>query len=153
MSAVPQIRAPELAALARRLDRVVSEGVSERAMRLIAGDLVRSTKRRIASTKAAPDGTPWLAWSDDYEARKRPGTMLKQSGALLRSITSIAGSDTIEIGSDDIKSAVHQYGHTVGSGPFAGRRIPARPYLGISDDDEAAIHARIIDDVRRRFAL
>lgn len=153
MTAVPQIRAPELAALARRIQRVTDEGVSAKAIRLIAGDLVRSTKRRIASEKTSPDGTPWYAWSDDYERRKRRGTMLYQSRTLHRSIVAIAGSDTIEVGSNDIKAAVHQFGHTVGSGPFAGSRIPARPYLGLSREDEQAVHDRIIDDVRRRFSL
>jgi phage virion morphogenesis protein len=148
----PVIRTAGLDALVRKLSRAVDTGVSRRAMTLIGNDLVRSTKRRIASEKRAPDGTPWVAWSDDYEAHKKPGTMLRQSGALHRSIASIVGDDQIEVGSDDIKAAVHQYGHTVTSGPFAGKHIPARPYLGLSDGDEASIHDRIIDDMRRRFA-
>lgn len=146
------LHAPELSALTRKIDRVLSQGVSDRCLRLIAGDLVRSTKRRIMSEKREPDGTPWVAWSDAYERSKRPGTMLKQSGALHRSIQSIVGSDSIEIGSDNIKAAVHQFGHTVRSGAFAGSYIPARRYLGFSDADERAIHDRMIEDVRKRFA-
>lgn len=146
------LHAPELSALTRKIDRVLSQGVSDRCLRLIAGDLVRSTKRRILSEKREPDGTPWVAWSDAYEASKKPGTMLKQSGALHRSIQSIVGSDSIEIGSDNIKAAVHQFGHAVRSGAFAGSYIPARRYLGFSDADERAIHDRMIEDVRKRFA-
>lgn len=152
MSAVPQLHAPELDALVRRLNRAMDEGVSQKAMRLIGADLVRSTRKRITSTKSDPDGTPWVAWSDDYEARKKPGTMLRQSRALERSIVGVVSGDTIEVGSADIKSAVHQFGHTIAGGPFAGKHIPARPYLGLSDEDESSIHDRIIDDVRRRFA-
>lgn len=146
------LHSPELNALARKIDRALSQGVSDRCVRLIAGDLVRSTKRRIMSEKREPDGTPWVAWSDAYEARKKPGTMLAQSKALHRSIQAIVGSDSIEIGSDDIKAAVHQYGHTIRSGAFAGAYIPARRYLGFSDADERAIHNRMIEDVRKRFA-
>lgn len=152
MSAIPSIRSPELGAMMRKLTRIVEYSPSRRVMTLIGGDLVRSTKRRISSEKRAPDGTPWVAWSDDYEARKKPGTMLKMSGALLRSIQAIVGADLIEIGSDDIKAGVHQYGHTVSSGPFAGKHIPARPYLGLSDADQSSIHDRIVDDIRRSFA-
>jgi phage virion morphogenesis protein len=152
VSAVPSIRSPQLDALVRKISRAMDVGVSRRAMTLIGGDLVRSTRKRIGSEKRAPDGTPWVAWSDDYEARKKPGTMLRQSGTLMRSIAAIVGTDQIEVGSDDIKAAVHQYGHTVTSGPFAGKHIPARPYLGLSDSDEASIHDRIMDDFRRRFA-
>ncbi len=151
VSAVPHIRATELKALARKLSRVVDDGVSQKAIRLIGGDLVRSTKARISSEKRAPDGTPWAAWSDDYEARKKPGSMLMQSKALLRSIQSIAGPDNLEVGSDDIKAGVHQYGHTVSSGPFRGAYIPSRQFLGMSDADEALIGDRIVDDVRARL--
>jgi phage virion morphogenesis protein len=152
VSGVARIDARGLNAVMRKISRTMDDAPSRRVMTLIGGDLVRSTKRRISSEKRAPDGTPWVAWSDDYEARKKPGTMLRQSGALLRSIVGNVGDDTIEIGSDDIKAAVHQYGHTVTSGPFAGKHIPARPYLGLSDADEASIHDRVMDDMRRRFA-
>jgi phage virion morphogenesis protein len=114
--------------------------------------MVRSTKRRISSEKRAPDGTPWVAWSDGYESSKKPGTMLAQSKALLRSITGEVGSDSVSTGSDDIKAGVHNFGHTIGSGPLAGVHIPQRQFLGVSDEDFEMIHRRIVDDVRRRFA-
>jgi phage virion morphogenesis protein len=151
VTAVPVIRAPELERLASKLAHVLDEAPTQKTMRLVGADLTRSTKRRISSEKRAPDGTPWRAWSDAYKARKKPGSMLNQSHALLRSVQSIVGSDVIEHGSNDIKAGVHNFGHTITSGPFRGVHIPQRQFLGLSDADESLISSRMIEDVRVRL--
>ncbi len=111
--------------------------------------LVSQTQRRIDSEKTDPDGTPWQAWSESYAGSRHHGqSLLVASEALLDSIDHIVGlgGDSVEWGTNLIYGGSHQNGldmSVVGS----RRRItiPARPYLGISEDNEADL-AYLIDD-------
>ncbi len=63
----------------------------------------------------------------------RKGKVLINTGRLMKSIKSKAFSDRVEVGTNVIYSAIHQFGGK------AGRRgqitIPARPFLLIQDED------------------
>lgn len=96
----------------------------------IGSALVSSTQARFA-TSTAPDGSAW-------KPVLRGGKPLVDQGILVGSITHAANADGIEVGTNLIYGAIHQFG-----GP-AGRKssrieIDARPYLGISDTDEDEI--------------
>ena len=55
---------------------------------------------------------------------------------------------SVEVGSNLVYAATHQFGDP-------DRRIPARPYLGLSADDERDIEAlknRVVADLRREQA-
>ncbi len=98
---------------------------------IAAGALVESqTRRRIAQEKTTPDGTPWVAWSESYKkSRKRGQSLLMASGDLLDSIAWTISGEDIEVGSNLIYAAVHQHGSADGT-------TPARPFLGLSADNE-----------------
>lgn len=116
------------------------------ALRSIGEELQRTTQDRFdPGQKKAPDGTPW--------ARNRPVTIalkgrdnpLYQGGDLQNTISyQLAGSRGLKVGSDRKYAAAHQFGMPKG---YAGRNkrgapipwgnVPARPYLGLSADDEA----------------
>jgi len=106
------------------------------------GALVESqTRRRIQEEKESPEGEAWEAWSERYAATRHGGNSLLQGeGDLLDSIQYLAGDDEVEVGSNLVYAATHQYGDP-------GRGIPARPYLGLSDEDEQEI-----DELIRDFA-
>ncbi len=118
----------------------------------IGTGLVASTEARFQSG-TAPDGTPWAPLNPAYAEFRRPGPTLVQSSALMRSITFRAGYHTLRIGSPLIYAGVHQWGATIrpvrakalafqmGGHLVLARKvtIPARPYLGISDEDEEMI--------------
>lgn len=91
-----------------------------------------AARRRIADEKAAPDGTPWAAWSDDHAATRRGGqSLLRAEGDLLDSLAWEVRGDEVRIGSPLVYAAIQQLG-----GAEVGRPgLPARPYLGLSDDD------------------
>lgn len=79
-------------------------------------------------------------------AGKRP--LVGETRALATTINYQAGSDYVEIGSPMVYAAVHQFGARKGS--FTGGRtpwgdIPARPFLGISDDDADAIQEMVTE--------
>lgn len=108
--------------------------------------LVKSTTDRFP-TGQAPDGSVW--------ARKSPVTIAAQggrktnrldtrplfgpSGALSSTISYEAFSDRVEWGSPMIYAAMQQFGGTRSAFPNLWGDIPARPFLGISAEDEVAL--------------
>ena len=130
-----QLENPDLRPL---LDAIGNEGENQ-------------TRRRINEKKTAPDGTPWAPLSDEYKRRKEKGIrkdgvrigtsggILELEGNLLDSIDyQVTDDDTVEWGSiagtgSNLKyAAIHQFG-----GEAVGMNIPARPFLGLSVEDEA----------------
>lgn len=106
----------------------------------------------------APDGA---GWSKSIRARVDGGKTLSDSGQLRGSITSEASSSEVRVGTNKIYAGTHQFGATIRakSAPFLmfnlpgglGLRkvkeveIPARPFLGLSAEDETEILA-LADD-------
>jgi len=98
-------------------------------------------RRRIQEDKTSPEGVPWAAWSEDY-ARTRKGSksLLQDEGGLLDSIQYLVVGNEVEVGSNLVYAATHQFGDD-------GRGIPERPYLGLSPDDEAELDEVLQDFV------
>lgn len=112
---------------------------------------VTGANERIGVTNLTPDGAPW---PKSRRVERDGGKTLYESGELNRSITSLAGAHQVEVGSNAPYAAVQQLGAAVGSLGFwagsdkNGRQmsvlspwgdIPARPYLGVTDEDEKTI--------------
>ena len=95
--------------------------------------LVNSTLDRFEQG-VGPDGTPW---KPSKRAEAEGGQTLIDTRLLMGSIDFQASDDTVEWGTNVIYAAIHQL-----SG-MAGRNhsvfIPARPFIGISAEDEAEI--------------
>lgn len=94
--------------------------------------LESSTRRRIEETKRAPDGTHWVAWSEKYDDTRDHDrhSLLINEGDLRDSIASYSTGREVHVGSTLIYAAHHHFG-----GDEIGSGIPARPFLGVSDDD------------------
>lgn len=129
------------------LDRVLarlSAALTDQAplMGLFGDYMVSTTQDRIQRGEQ-PDGQAFAPRSqttlDLYAAaNKRFGQPLNQSGKMRKGIAYNAGPDWMEIGSNAIQAAVMQFGAeqgSLGSGAPWGD-IPARPFLGVSDEDE-----------------
>jgi len=143
------------------------------ALKEIGEDMVESTKRRF-STSTAPDGHPWAANSEVTLQRylglfsgsyKKDGTLSNKgearSGAKkplfgeTRNLSTtigyrvVDGGQTLLVGSPQKYAAVQQFGAAArefGKAPWGD--IPARPFLGVSADDERDI----LDVLRGYFA-
>lgn len=115
--------------------------------------LIKSTTDRFP-TGRAPDGSVWAPKSPvtlaAYGARKsnridvRP--LFGPSGSLSSTIDYLAFPDRVEWGSPKVYAAVQQFGAGKGAfgqtsrgGPIPWGNIPARPFLGISAEDESSI--------------
>lgn len=147
------------------LRRVEQAGLRLRPLMVAIGEaLTESTKQRF-SRGEGPDGVRWLpnspvtivryleGFSSSFSrktgkitaggqrrlAGKRP--LAGESGALATTINYAADDDGVSIGSPMIYAAVQQFGAAARS--FGGKSpwgtIPARPFLGLSADDERSI--------------
>jgi phage virion morphogenesis protein len=139
----------DLSGVAMLQRRVEAIGKFERRRLLdeIGATVESQTRRRIEDDKADPEGKAWPAWSDRY-AKNRHGnqSLLESKGMLIGSLgyaVALAG-DQVEVGSNLIYAATHQFGDPK-------RNIPARPYLGLSGEDEAELE-EVIDNFLRRVA-
>jgi phage gpG-like protein len=118
--------------------------------------LETSTKDRMRDTNVAPDGTPW---SPSFRSTYDGGKILSDSGRLADSIQYIAGPSQVEVGTNVFYAGIHQTGGIIEpkagyalafalpGGGFAvvgDVSIPARPYLGISDQDRDDLTAATV---------
>lgn len=105
------------------------------AMDQVGRYLVASTLRRFERERA-PDGSPWLK---SARALAEGGRTLTDTGRLRGSIahTVTDGGRAVEVGSNVIYAAIHQFGGRAGRGRKA--KLPARPYLGIDERDRTNI--------------
>ncbi|MYG80960.1 MAG: phage virion morphogenesis protein [Gemmatimonadetes bacterium] len=116
--------------------------------------LVTSTVLRF-KRGVGPDGEPW---PKSRRAEREGGKTLVDKARLRNSITHVASADGVDVGTNVVYAAVHQFGAEAGEFGFFsdGRRgtpipwgdIPARPFLGLDDDDADAV----VGVFRRRLA-
>ncbi len=119
-----------LEAAIKRLSRL--EGFQMAELSDAAGAILESSTRDRFDTKTAPDGAAWVPWSEAYDdTRDAHHSLLVEEGELRDSIASYSTGFEAHVGSNLIYAAHHHFG-----GDEIGSGVPARPYLGISDEDE-----------------
>lgn len=106
----------------------------------IGEDLTESTKQRFVTT-TDPDGNKWLLNSVLSTLLYKNGdTPLTDEGHLAASIHyAMLGNEGVEIGTNADQGAMMQFGGTKAEFPHLWGDIPARPYLGVSEDDKQNI--------------
>jgi len=108
-------------------------------MERVAAHYESSTRLRFED-QVAPDGMPWLP---SQRAIRESGKTLYDQGLLLGSISSRGFADRAEIGFAKVYAAIHQFGGEAGRGRKV--KLPARPFLGSSADDDAEVIAILQD--------
>ena len=140
--AVVTVQDDELRALCSRLNKMaLSPSERKQLLHDIGVEMEAQTKERFEK-KTSPDGDDWaeIAQSTKDFYRKKYGSDNPGKGTLWRlssvplidTVTSQAGSWSVLVGATKVYAAVHQYG-------WSERNIPARPYLGLSNDDKVDI--------------
>jgi phage virion morphogenesis protein len=153
------VTAAELGEVGRRLSAVATlTAKPTRLMKAIGAALESSTKRRFR-TNVAPDGSPW---KPSVRALRTGGRTLLDKAHLRDSITSDADDTQAVVGSNLIYAAIHQEGGVIRPKnaaalvfniPGVGWRrvnkvtIPARPFLGVSEDDRDNIGDLVAADI------
>lgn len=134
-------------------ERLIDLGQDLRPVLADFGELlVESTQRRFAEGRA-PDGTPWAP------LKYRQGRPLLDTGTMRDQIASEVGPDYVEIVATAKQARWHQFGTDPyvivprtrqalawPGGPGPRKRVhhpglPARPFLGLSDEDRAQMDA------------
>lgn len=121
----------------------------------IAEELRTSTVLRFQLEKS-PEGKPWRT---SIRARDQGGKTLTDTGRLKTSILATSDETGLAVGTNTIYAAAHQFGlkqtirpkkakvlrFQIGgkwvSAKEVHQELPARPFLGLSDDDQAFIKA------------
>ena len=121
-------------AVTKRLGEIASRMSNRRPVLKAIGDrIAEQTKRRFEAGGPAPSGGPWAPLKPATLKRKKRDKILTESGQLKSSIRyQMIGNNTVEIGTNKIYAAVHQLG-------FKKMKIPARPYLGLSEKNSDEI--------------
>lgn len=140
------------AALAR-LEK--KSGSKQPLMEQIGASLLASTQLRF-EREQAPDGSPW---PKSIRAALEGGQTLTDSARLKQSLTYVATEDAVEVGTNVIYAAIHQFGGRITAKNAKALRfkvagqtvqvksvdIPARPFLGIDDEDRIEIEQIVAD--------
>ena len=120
------------------------------ALAQIGEYLKRSTRERF-KTQTAPDGTPWATLSDKTKKHRNQNKILTLRGHLQGRLRWQLTDNGVELGTNSIYAATHQFGMTKGysgTGQYKTKQgsflipwgnIPARPFLGISQTDQTHI--------------
>ncbi|UXF57484.1 virion morphogenesis protein [Chromohalobacter phage YPCBV-1] len=156
-----EIRDEQVAEMLGRMRRNVE---NLRPALLEIGEHLQGSVEERFRNETDPEGNPWEPLSDFTKANKRNDQILTESGGsgLRGSIHYQAGRTSLEQGTNKIYGAIHQLGGTIrakGGALAIGRpggafalvkqvTIPARPYLGLSDEDR-----EVTDEILTRHAL
>jgi phage virion morphogenesis protein len=142
------------------LQRLVNElGDASGIMSEIGDHLIVSTRKRM-DEEVSPEETAWAPRSEAtlaaYRRRKLSyGGVLHLSGQMWQGLKTEIGADYVIVGSPEPYAAVMQFGAAKGAFGTTSRGasipwgdIPARPFLGVSDED----HTAILDIVSKALA-
>lgn len=111
--------------------------------------LVASTKARFGEG-VAPDGSHWASNSPVTLARKKDSRPLFGLTGMLNSQIAVeAGNGFVDVSSNRVYAAMMQFGGTKAQFPHLWGDIPARPFLGFSDQDKQDILDEITEALER----
>lgn len=117
----------------------------------IGSMLVASTQQRFEAERG-PDGAAWPALAESTQKKRvskrrlrGSGHMLRVKGHLYNSITHLATDHDVQVGTNRKYAALHQFGGEAGMKNPGAAAVPARPFLGVSDEDRDEI-LRILAD-------
>ena len=108
-------------------------------MESIGEHLVSTTVQRFEDGKA-PDGTPWKR---SIRAEKEGGQTLVDNEILKGDINYSASPGQVHVGTNKEYAAIHQFGGEAGRNHSV--TLPAREYLGFSEEDQKDVRAEIAD--------
>ena len=111
------------------------------AMLEISGIMSDASERAFQTESNPATGEPWAELSPFTVAlRGSAHPILQVSGQLAASIQADYGSDFAQVGTNKNYAELHQFGGVTGPDAILpGRNVPARPFLGLSDEDETDI--------------
>ena len=115
--------------------------------------------------QVSPDGQSWAplsAWYRDQKSQNQD-KILTLRGHLSQTLSYNTTQDGLEFGSNRVYAAIHQFGGTirpkkakalnVGGRPAKSVTIPARPWLGVGQNDQREILNTVKDHLKIALSL
>ncbi|MCC6594270.1 MAG: phage virion morphogenesis protein [Xanthomonadales bacterium] len=131
--------------------RLIEAGTNLKPLLTEIGSILEDSTKKRFSSQESPDDVAWSPLSQVTLDRKKTGRILYESGDLFDSIRFEAGADFVQLLAGPTEyAATHQFGRAdnrMFGGPLAP--IPARPFLGLSEDDQAEILDAMSDYLKR----
>jgi phage virion morphogenesis protein len=160
MSVRIEVDIADLARVQAMLDSI-AKADTEPLMTDIGATLESSTRERIEETKTSPDGAAWPP------NREGTSTLLATGRHLRDSVAFIASASSVEVGASWEFAHIHQFGATISpknarflSFVSGGKRvvakkvtIPARPFVGLSDQDARKVERLTSDWLGRLLGI
>jgi len=128
----------ELRALMARVGNV------DPALDEIGGSQVAEVQTRFEGERG-PDGAGWVGLSKHTLKKKRGPSILRERGGLFASQTHEVSGGQVAIGTNSPIAGIHHFGGQAGRNLAV--TIPARPFLGLSEDGKAEILAILREHV------
>jgi len=144
------------AAFAAALGRLAAATQNPAPVLAQIGEYLRNSTSDRFKSQTGPDGAPWQALSQWYRdgKAKNADKILTLDGNLRRIVYQVS-SDEVQVGSPMEYAAIHQFGGVIkparakalkfGGGYVASVTMPARPFLGVSDDDAVEVASLVSD--------
>ena len=122
--------------IVRRLgDLYFNSAKMQKFSRLVGSEMVYQTEERFYNQHDL-QRQPWLP---SLRAIEDNGKTLRDTGRLMASLTYVALPDGVKWGTDVIYARMMHYGGTKALFPHLWGDIPARPFLGMNEDDRASV--------------
>ena len=120
-------------------------GDTQALMESVGDALVSGTLKRFQDEED-PTGKKW---PKSKRAAKKDGQTLTDTALLRRSVDYAATSDKMMVGSNLPYARIHQKGGKTGKGHKVD--MPARPYLGVSEEDMDEVRETVADFLAGTF--
>ena len=120
-------------------------GDTQALMESVGDVLVSGTLKRFQDEED-PTGKKW---PKSKRAAKKDGQTLTDTALLRRSVDYAATSDKVMVGSNLPYARIHQKGGKTGKGHKVD--MPARPYLGVSEEDMDEVRETVADFLAGTF--
>jgi phage virion morphogenesis protein len=115
-------------------------------MERISGVMARAIERNFADEKDPATGAPWQPLSEEttipFRAEKGywPGQILQMRGELASAVAAQFGDDWATVTNNKVYAAIQHFGGNTSSKSWIpGVEIPARPFMGLTKEDDEAI--------------
>ncbi len=123
------------------LDRACSGLTDTQSLMTQIGVAMKAQTVRRFQSGTGPDGQAWAEVKRPRKNRRGQAKPLVDTGRLRNSISFSAGPFDVHVGSNLVYARIHQMGGRAGRGLKSA--ITARPYLGLSEEDQAEIAALV----------
>ncbi|MGF1727202.1 phage virion morphogenesis protein [Photobacterium nomapromontoriensis] len=128
-------------AIQQRINHLLQAGTNLQPAFQDIGEMLLISHSDCWERQVSPDGVPWAALNDDYKKRKKKNQslILVLNQHLGRELNYLASPQAFEFGTNSEYGAIHHFGGSTEMRP-QNAAIPARPWLGVSQDDISEIY-------------